>query len=55
MPPITILKSELLALEKTIKLQREIIRNQEQIIEKIMGALVDAGLLPDKQPDPASG
>jgi len=46
MPPITILKSELDALEKKIKAQEQVIQGQEKIIELMKNALVRMGALP---------
>ena len=53
MPPITILKSELVALEKKCKDQEKVIQDQQDLLNRIMAALVDAGLLPAKQPETA--
>jgi hypothetical protein len=46
MPPITILKSELVALEKRIKAQEQIILNQHEMIKVMKNALVVMGGLP---------
>ena len=46
MPPITILKSELLALEEKIEAQKQLIQDQQKMIELMKNALVVMGVLP---------
>ena len=46
MTRITILTSELDALEKTIKAQKQIIQDQQKMIELMKNALVVMGVLP---------
>ncbi len=48
MPPITILKSELVALEQKIREQEEIIRVQQDLLKRVVYMLTRDGLLPAK-------
>jgi len=44
MPPITILKSELVALEKKCKDQEKVIQDQQDLLNRVMRILADAGI-----------
>ena len=52
MPPITIMKAELVQLEQKIKAQEQIIKNQQKMIGLMKNALIVLGVVFPADPAP---